>query len=110
MNKKQIILDIDYLRCPISSSDIEDGTLFTGINAIDNNDKIQNLNFKIGDIFSGYYKFDSDNQACWFDEEDFENGKESLLLMLSELIDELNKANDGSYEIIDKATEHIKGL
>lgn len=107
MKKRLIDLQIDFLRCPILLSDIQDREIFTGIAVIDTNEKIKELNFKIGDMYAGYYECDSHDMACWFNEEQFKKDAPLLLSMLKELVDELNRVNDGSYEVEDRATKYI---
>lgn len=105
--KKKIEIDIDFLRRPIFASNTITGELFTGIKVIDTNEKIKEINIRIGDMWDNYYEFDSHNQGCWFNEEQFKKDRSQILSLLKELIDELNRMNDGSYEIEDRATEYI---
>lgn len=111
MKRKRIIeIDIDYLRNPIISSDTETGELYTGIGVIDTNEKIKELNLKIGDMYDSNYEFNSHDVGCWFNEEKFNMERPVLLSMLKELINELNSVNDGSYKVVDKATKYIETL
>lgn len=110
MKKRIIELMIDYLCCPISSSDLQNGEIFTGIDVIDKNKKIIDLNYKIGTMYTDYYEFDSHDQACWFNDEQFHKDKPLLLSMIKELVNELERVNDGSYEVVDRATAYIASL
>lgn len=101
---------LDYLQGPIWTSDVETGTPQTGIAVIDENEEIRQLNFKIQDLFDGYYEFNSHNQPCWFNKEQEKADKEKMLAMITELINLLNKVNDGSFVIDDQETERIKAL
>ena len=101
---------LDYLQGPISTSDVETGTPQTGIAVIDENEEIRQLNFKIQDLFDGYYEFNSHDQPCWFNKEQEKADKEKMLAMITELINLLNKVNDGSFVIDDQETERIKAL
>ena len=68
-DSKQVVkLQLDYLQGPIWISDIETGEPFTGIEIIDTDTQIWELNKKIGQRFSSYYEFDSHDQPCWFNE------------------------------------------
>ena len=100
----------DYLQGPIWTSDVETGTPQTGIAVIDENEEIRQLNFKIQDLFDGYYEFNSHDQPCWFNKEQEKADKEKMLAMITELINLLNKVNDGSFVIDDQETKRIKAL
>lgn len=110
MEKETITIDLDFARYPILESDYETKELFTDIAVIDCNQKIKDLNFKIGEMYESYYEIESHDMPCWFNEEQFKKDRPLLLSMLKELIDELNRANDGSYVIEDRATEYITNL
>ena len=101
---------LDYLQGPIWTSDVETGTPQTGIAVIDENEEIRQLNFKIQDLYDGYYEFNSHDQPCWFNKEQEKADKEKMLAMITELINLLNKVNDGSFVIDDQETERIKAL
>ena len=101
---------LDYLQGPIWTSDVETGTPQTGIAVIDENEEIRQLNFKIQDLFDGYYEFNSHDQPCWFNKEQEKADKEKMLAMITELINLLNKVNDGSFVIDDQETKRIKAL
>ena len=64
-NTKQIVkLQLDYLQGPILINDTETGETCTGIELIDEDAQIRELNKKIGQRFSSYYKFGFHGQAC----------------------------------------------
>ena len=54
---------LDYLQGPIWTSDVETGTPQTGIAVIDENEEIRQLNFKIQDLFDGYYEFNINHNS-----------------------------------------------
>lgn len=101
---------LDYLQGPIWTSDVETGKPQTGISVIDENEEIRQLNFKIQDMFDGYYEFNSHNQPCWFNKVQEKADKDKMLAMIAELVNMLNKVNDGSFIIDDQETERIKAL
>lgn len=101
---------LDYLQGPIWTSDVETGKPQTGIAIIDENEDIRQLNFKIQEMFDGYYEFNSHDQPCWFNKEQEKADKNKMLSMITELIDLLNKVNDGTFVIDDQETERIKAL
>lgn len=98
------------MKCPISLSDIETGEIFTGIKVIDNDLIVKKLNYEIANMFSSYFEFDSHNQPCWFNKEQEKKDKNKMLDLLNQLIERLNKINDGSYEVIDRERDRVKNL
>ena len=108
-NDKQIVkLQLDYLQGPIWISDIETGEPFTGIELIDTDTKVRELNKKIGQRFSSYYEFDSHDQTCWFNETQRNSDKELMLGWLNQLKNRLDEINDGSYVVEDLETSSWK--
>ena len=108
----KIKIQLDFNNGPIWGNYYDEDTnmIKTGIDLIDNNKIIQELNTKIQNKYSSYYEFNSHDQACWFNEEKEKNEKEEMLNLLSKLIDEISLVNDGSFEIEDNETERIKKL
>ncbi len=100
----KIILDLDFNQGAIWISDQETGEPITGIDIIDTNKDIAVLNKKISDMYSSYYKFNSEDSACTFDNAKFMADKDVLLGMLAELKCILDSINDGSYEVEDRIT------
>ena len=107
---KTIELRLDYLDGPIYNEYVINGKKATGIKAIDENVDIQSLNQEIQDLYSSYFEFNSHDQPCWFNKEQEKADKEKMLTMIAELIEMLNKINDGSFVIDDQETERIRGL
>lgn len=106
--KKEVVrIQLDFLQGPNWISDIETGEPFTGIDIIDNDEIIRELNHKAGDMFSSYYEIDSHDLLVWFN---LEKEKEIMLDLITRLIARLNEINDGSYVIEDLETERIKKL
>ena len=108
----KIKIQLDFNNGPIWGNYYDEDTnvIKTGIDLIDNNDSIQELNKEIQNKYSSYYEFNSRNQACWFNEEKEKNEKEEMLSLLNKLIEEISSVNDGSFEIEDNETERIKKL
>lgn len=110
MNKEIIKLTLDIFMCPIFLSDIETGEIYTGIKVIDNDPIVKELNFKLGNIYTNYFEFDSHDEACWFNQEQATKDKNMLLDLMKKLVDRLNLINDGSYEVIDDTSEYLKEI
>ena len=92
---------LDYLQGPIGTSDPETGNPETGIEVVDNDEVLRQLNYEIQDLYVSYYEFDSHGQACWFNEKQETADKDKMLGLLAKLRNRLEELNDGSYEIED---------
>lgn len=98
----------EFLHSPIWT--YEDGIITDDISVISEDEKLQTLCDKIENMFSGYYEFDSHDQACWFNYEQEKADKEIMLDLITQLISRLNEINDGSFVIEDLETERLKQL
>ena len=110
MGKEIVKIQLDFLQGPIWISDVETGQPMTGIDIIDNDEKLRKLNYEISTLYSSYYEFDSHDQACWFNEEQEKKDKEKMISLLKQLIDRLNEINDGSFVVEDYETERLEKL
>ena len=110
MGKEIVKIQLDFLQGPIWISDVETGQPMTGIDIIDNDEKLRKINYEISTLYSSYYEFDSHDQACWFNEEQEKKDKEKMISLLKQLIDRLNELNDGSFIVEDYETERLEKL
>ena len=107
---KTVKIMLDYLQGPIWLSDIETGAPNTGIDVVDTDPVVRELNGRCAELFNGYYEFDSHGQPCWFNYKKEKEDKGLLLGLIAELLSRLNEINDGSYVVEDCVTERIKNL
>lgn len=110
MSKEIVKIQLDFNQGPIWISDVETGQPITGIDIIDNDEKLRKINFEISTLYSSYYEFESHDQACWFNEEQEKKDKEKMISLLKQLIDRLNELNDGSFIVEDYETERLEKL
>ena len=110
MGKEIVKIQLDFLQGPIWISDVETGQPMTGIDIIDNDEKLRKINYEISTLYSSYYEFDSHDQTCWFNEEQEKKDKEKMISLLKQLIDRLNELNDGSFLVEDYETERLEKL
>ena len=111
MNQKEKVkLMFDYLQGPIWTSDIETGEPLTGIDIIDDDKVLLNLNLRCSELYSECYEFDSNNQPCIFNKETAKKNKKEILELLAKIKDRLEEINDGSFYIEDLATKEIEEL
>lgn len=99
---------LDFISGPLWKDiyDKENDELITGIDVIDNDKYIQELNDKIQDMYSSYYN----SEDYSFDFKKEKEDKNEMLALLDRLINRANELNDGSFVIEDKETERIKNL
>lgn len=109
-NKYQLELFLEFLKNPISLSDIETGELFTDIPVIDHDETVKRLNREIGQLYSSYFEFDTHNQPCYFNKIQEKKDKDKMLSLFTQLVQRLNEINDGSYVVVDLETKRIKAL
>ena len=110
MGKEIVKIQLDFLQGPIWISDVKTGQPMTGIDIIDNDEKLRKINYEISTLYSSYYEFDSHEQACWFNEEQEKKDKPKMLSLLKKLCDRLNELNDGSFIVEDYETERLEKL
>jgi len=110
-NKPEVIrIMLDFMQGPIWISDSETGEPLTGIDVIDSDSIIKELNYKCSELYSGYFEFDSHDMPCFFNKEKEKQDKYIMLDLITRLIDRLNEINDGSYVVEDCETERLKNL
>ncbi len=111
MNQKEKVkLMFDYLQGPIWTSDIETGEPLTGLDIIDDDKVLPNLNLRCSELYSECYEFDSNNQPCIFNKETAKKNKKEILELLAKIKSRLEEINDGSFYVEDLATKEIEEL
>lgn len=109
-NKKIIVIQLDYLHGPIWTSDAETGELLTGVDIVDRDKIVKELNYKIQTMYSSYYEFDSHDCPYRFNFDREKSEKNEMLALIEKLIHRLNEICDGSYVVEDRETSRIKAL
>lgn len=109
MNQKEKVkLMFDYLQGPIWTSDVETGEPLTGIDIIDDDKILPELNLRCSELYSECYEFDIDNQPCTFNKELARKNKTEILELLAKIKARLEEINDGSFYVLDLATKEIE--
>ncbi len=62
----------------------------TGIEVVDNDERVRKLNYEIGYMYDNYYESDSHDMPIWFNFEQEKKDKEKVLSLLKQSIDRLN--------------------
>lgn len=103
---------LDFISGPLWKNvfDTKTKELVTGIDIVDNDEYLQQLNEEIQALYSSYYKINYRDQPVYFDKDQEKADKEKMLVLLEKLIDRLNEINYGSFMIDDRETEQIRNL
>lgn len=109
---KKLIIMLDYISGPLWKDiyDTKKKELVTGIDVVDDDEYIQNLNDVISDLYSSYYKINYNDEPVYFDKKQEKKDKYKMLDLLGKLIKRLDEVNDGSFEIDDRETKRVKNL
>lgn len=93
---------------PIWFSDFDTGFPNTGIDVIDNDAIINQLNYEMGHMYTNYYEFESHDMPVWFDKETQKAEKPKMMELLAQLKARLDEVNDGSFYLDDRITSQYK--
>lgn len=109
---RKLIIMLDFVSGPLWKDiyDAKKKELVTGIDVVDNDEYIQNLDDKISNLYSSYYKINYKDEALYFDKEQEKKDKYKMLGLLEKLRKRLDELNDGSFEIDDRETERVRNL
>lgn len=68
---KILIIMLDFISGPLWKNiyDTKKKELVTGIDVVDNDEYIQNLNDEISNLYSSYYKINYNDEPLYFDKE-----------------------------------------
>lgn len=112
MEKDVIYIGLEFLFGPIQKfEENENGELITGIKNIDCDELIQKLDKEINELWCSLWSNDlNESSGMKFDEKQEKEIAPKLLKMIHQLIVRLNEVNDGSFEIEDMITDHLKSL
>lgn len=112
MDKISIYVGLELVFGPIlKDNQLEDGSFSSGSKIVDNDLILENLDKKINKLWCTLYsKDETSNSGFRFDEVKEKELAPQLLEMINKLIERLNEINDGSYEVEDMITDHLKSL
>lgn len=112
MDKTTIYVGLELVFGPIlKNNQLEDGTFSSGSKIVDDDLVLRDLDKKINELWCTLYSKDETSVSGFrFDEIKEKELAPQLLEMINKLIDRLNEINDGSYEIEDMITDHLKSL
>lgn len=100
----------EFLHGPIWTCEPDTGIETDPLPLVENDPVIRSLNNKIGAMYDSYYDFDSNDEACLFNEKQERADKHRMLELLEQLNERLAEINDGSFVVIDNETPRVKAL
>ena len=77
---------------------------------VESDPEIMELDVRIGDMFTGYYHFDSHDCACWFDKRCQLEGAGEMLDLALCLYARVCELNDGSFRVEDELVPELERL
>lgn len=93
----KIVIMNEFLHGPIWT--YEDGIPRRNPPVVEDDPILQELNRSAGELFDSYYEFNSNGQACWFNEEKKRNTRGEMLAFVANIVKRLNEINDGSFVV-----------
>lgn len=108
---KIIKLELDFLIGPIIRDvfSASKNKLVTGVDVIDNDLELNDLNDKASALYSSFYEFDED-EACKFNNSIAKEHLNELKDLIDKIRHRLNILNDGSFELNDMISEQVNEL
>lgn len=108
---KTLKLELDFLIGPIVKDvfSASKNKLVTGVEVIDNDLELNELNEKASALYSSFYEFDED-EACRFNSTIAKEHLDELKELITKIKNRLNILNDGSFELSDMITDQLRGL
>lgn len=108
---KTLKLELDFLMGPIVKDvfSASKNKLITGVEVIDNDLELNELNEKASALYSSFYEFDED-EACRFNSTIAKEHLVELKELITKIKTRLNILNDGSFELSDMITDQLREL
>lgn len=109
---KKIRISLDFLCGPIWKDyfDVKKQTESSGVDIVDNDEKLNKIAKEISTMFNSYYMFNVDDKPCVFNKEAERRDRDKMLSLLGELNRRLKEINDGSFVVVDEETPRVKKL
>ena len=108
---KTLKLELDFFVGPIVKDvfSASKNKLITGVEVIDNDLELNELNEKASALYSSFYEFDED-EACRFNSAIAKEHLDELKELIAKIKNRLNNLNDGSFELNDMITDQLREL
>ena len=108
---KTLKLELDFLIGPIVKDvfSASKNKLITGVEVIDNDLELNELNEKASALYSSFYEFDED-EACRFNITIAKEHLDELKELITQIKNRIINLNDGSFELSDMITDQLREL
>ena len=112
MEKVTILIGLELVFGPILKDiQLSDGTFSSGSTIVDNDEILNKLDKEVNNLWCTLFSKDEANNKGF----KFDNGKEkelapTLLKLINQIKKRLAEINDGSFEVHDMITDHLKTL
>lgn len=112
MDKIVIQIGLEFVFGPLLKDEVDEkGNDSTGVKYVDEDVTLQKLDKDISDLWCSLWTNDPNSPGeMRFDEIREKELAPKLLEMIQKLIYRLNEINDGSFEVDDMITNHLKSL
>ncbi len=112
INMNTIRIKLDFLCGPIWKDYFNEVTKTesTGVDIVDNDEKLKELGKEISNMFNSYYMFNVDDKPVVFNEVQERRDRDKMLSLLDKLNKRLEEINDGSFVVEDEETPRVKKL
>ncbi len=112
MEKVIIQIGLEFIFGPILRDDEdENGNESSGSFIVDNDQIVNSLDKEINDLWCSLYSKDETNpDGLRFNLEKEKELAPKLLGLISNLLKRLDEINDGSFEVVDMVSAHLKSL
>lgn len=112
MNKVTILVGLELVFGPILKDEqLEDGSFSSGSEIVDNDLVIAELDRKTNELWCSLFSKDEESHSGFsFDYEKEKEIAPVLLDYIDQIKSRLNEINDGSFEVEDMISEHLRSL
>lgn len=112
MKKAVVQIGLEFVFGPILKDDqLEDGSFSCGSSIVDNDEIVKNLDKQTNDLWISLYSNDENSSSGM--KFDYEKEKEiapKLLELITKILKRIEEINDGSFEVHDMISDHLKSL
>ncbi|MCH4210599.1 MAG: hypothetical protein LKF58_02310, partial [Bacilli bacterium] len=103
-------LELEYVTGIFRKDFNNQGVFTVGVPLVDKDAAIQKIDSEIADLYTECFQENSHGAALWFDKKKAHSIKGRLQVLTDQLKARLDAINDGSFVVIDHASEDIARL
>jgi len=112
MKKAVVQIGLEFVFGPILKDDqLEDGSFSCGSPIVDNDPIINDLDKQTNELWVSLYSNDDNSSSGMkFDCEKEKELAPKFLELINKIVNRINEINDGSFEVHDMVSDHLKSL